>query len=1051
MRRENNDSRPPLERLMAMGATDLSARAQAGQLARAYGRESEIEQVCKSLIAKKSVLLLGEAEVGKTAILHEIIARMLNHTAPEPLRDHRVVSVSTGAILAGTEYLGDWQTRLTDLLDAVKHGEQLFLYIEDIWGLRDAGRASDKADGFATLIRPYLERQDIVIIGETTPENYASGPHRQRGLAEEHSLMKNFTIIRVEETGLEATKSILQSVARQLQRQHKLHIEMSAIERGLELTRRYLPYQAFPGKAVRLLTETAARYAPGEPERPKTGTALITSDTITTSFSRITGLPEKIISDRVALSQDEIRGYFAERVVGQDEAVATVVNLVTLVKAELHDPTRPLGVLFFVGPTGVGKTEMAKTLAEYLFGSKEKLIRFDMSEFKTYNSQTELIEQLTEKQRRQSFSVLLLDEIEKAGPFIFDLFLSVFDDARISDASGRAVDLRNTIIVMTSNLGSELFLEERNARGMGFVELAADPTNAARARRETLLRVVEENFRPEFINRLDKIVIFQPLGTDEMRRITRRELDTALKREGVLRRNILLDFSPEVVDHLVEVGFSATYGARPLQRAIKDHVLLALARQIAAQPAAGEQLLQLCLKDGQVAAEIIPSGPLTQAQRPDAEPAAPRERLPVREAASGRERAMDLRQMAAALAALAERVETHLASGRYQALCANAQRLLAEINGPDFWGDQARSKLVTTTYHHLTRITERFSELRQRIEDLGELAGLIRAHHDAAGLRECAARFEALDRDLALAEVELLAGDADQAPVDVAFLSLTPLTAPRAHDAGEWARHLAAMYTGWASQQGYECESIAAADEPGALLLVRGPNIQALLRGEDGIHTRQSAPATPDGLDPARGLAGARPALDTCFVRVEVLPVPSTEAQALPFQREDVVVAVEPSAPGRRVKARDKAQDATGDQAGARQTATATDRVSGTAVRVTAREAGEVALALLAARAARPSQGAALTASDVVARVYCLARSQYVRDPRTNHRERRARQVLEGRIGPFLVAYLSARRPSTPPAPATPATAADGTERSEADRVAAKMLASVFGEQFGKA
>ena len=1042
MRRENNDGRPPLERLVAMGATDLTARAQAGLLSHAYGRDDEIEQVCKSLIAKKSVLLLGEAEVGKTAILHEIIARMLNHKAPEPLRDRRVVSISTGAILAGTEYLGDWQTRLTDLLDAIKQDEGIFLYIEDIWGLRDAGRASDKADGFATLIRPYLERQDIVMIGESTPENYASGPHRLRGLADEKSLMKNFNIIRVEETNLEDTKGILLAVARQLQRQHKLRIEASAIERGLELTRRYLPYQAFPGKAIRLLDETTARYAPGEPDRPKTGEVLLTADTITTGFSRITGLPEKIISDRVALTQDEIRGYFEERVVGQDEAVTTVVNLVTLVKAELHDPNRPLGVLFFVGPTGVGKTEMAKTLAEYLFGSKEKLIRFDMSEFKTYSSLPELVEQLTEQQRRQSFSVLLLDEIEKAGPFIFDLFLPVFDDARLADATGRSVDLHNTIIVMTSNLGSELFLEERTNRGMGFVEAAADPDKAARARRDTLLRVVEESFRPEFINRLDKIVIFQPLGVEEMRKITRRELGKALLREGVMRRNILLDFTDEVVDFLVTTGFSATYGARPLQRAIKDNVLMSLARKIAAQPAAGEQLLELCVRAGQVEAEIIPSGPLTEAQRPEPEPVEPRERLAVREAASGRARTMDLRQLEEAIAGLRERVEAHIASERYQTLRTTAQQLLAEVNQPSFWDDQQRSRQTLSTIYHLEQITDRFTNLQHRIEGLAEVATMIRIHHDVPSLRDLAARYEALDRDVALAELELVAGDGGQAPLDAAFVCVTPLSAPRTHDASEWAGQLGAMYAAWAQRQGYEVETVSETGAAQAVLLVRGANIHAMLRGEDGLHKMQREPA---GLDPARGIPGARRATQIQLARVEVLPVPSTTPETLPFRREDVQVTCSPATLDRATSGHAPSGHA-GARAAAdgRQVAVAVDRISGAQVRVAARNAEWVALALLAARAVRPSQGVAVTGGDEVARIYYLARSQYVRDPRTNHRERRPREVLDGRIGPFLYAYLSRQRASVP------ALAGGSDGANGEDRIAAALLASVFGESFGQ-
>src|SRR5690242_12053349 len=530
-----------LERVVGMGASDLTQRAQAGQLARAYAREAEVAKVFESLAARRSVLLLGPADVGKTAILHEAVARIARKQAPAALAGKRVVAISTGAVMVGTKYLGEWQTRLGELLEAIKQAKDIILGFEDIWALRDAGRASDKADGFSNFLRPYLERGEIVVIGECTPETFAGSEHGARALADDPSLMKHFTVVRVEEPDREVTKGILVAVARDLQRAHHVRVEPAAIERALELTRRFLPYAAFPGKAKRLLDEAAQLHAAGgEGEKGEGsdrkalapgGEPPVDADTVTTAFSRMTGLPEKIISDAIPISQEEIRAYFDERVVGQEEAVAAVVDVVTLVKAELNDPGRPLGVLFFVGPTGVGKTELAKTLAEYLFGGKEKLIRLDMSEFTTMFSSTDLLRQITEKQRRQHFSVLLLDEFEKANSYVFDLFLQAFDDARISDSSGRTVDLRNTIIVMTSNIGTEL----SEARGIGFLEASGGQAQDQERARQ-VAHAVEEYFRPEFINRLDKIVVFQPLGRAEMRRIARRELGRALMREGVIDR-----------------------------------------------------------------------------------------------------------------------------------------------------------------------------------------------------------------------------------------------------------------------------------------------------------------------------------------------------------------------------------------------------------------------------------------------------------------------------------------------------------------------------------
>jgi ATP-dependent Clp protease ATP-binding subunit ClpC len=995
MRTERNDRRPPLERLVAMGAIDLTARAQAGQLARAFGREAELARIARSLLDKQSVLLLGEAEVGKTAIVHELVNRTVWRQGPDSLHGKRVLAISTGTILAGTEYLGDWQTKLTDVLEAVKQAAgDILLYVEDIWGIRDAGRATDKADGFATLIRPYLERRDVTLIGETTPENYASGPHRQRGLADEPSLLKCFTIVRVEATDAPATRGILQSVARQLQRVHKVRIEAAAIERSLELTRRYLPYQALPGKAVRLLDETAKALADeererGEPQKPGDG-AVVTADRVVAGFSRITGLPEKIISDRIPLTQEEIRAYFEERIIGQEEAIAAVVNVVTLVKAELHDPNHPLGVLFFVGPTGVGKTEMAKTLAEYLFGSKEKLLRFDMSEYKTFSSLDDLLAQLTEKQRRQSFSVLLLDEIEKAGPFVFDLFLAAFDDARLTDGSGRSVDLHNTIIIMTSNLGSEM-ATSRPAGGMGFIDRRDEEEDPARRRSEALIEVVRSHFRPEFVNRLDKIVAFQPLGVDAMRRIARRELGRALLREGVLRRNILLDFREEVLDVLLAAGFSPTYGARPLQRAIKEEVLLPLARKIAAQPAAGEQLLELCVRDGRIRAEAIPLGPAGEAQRPEAEREQPRGRPAVSGAKSGRERSMDLRRLEVEIEQLRQQVEAHIASDRFVTLRAAAHRLLENMGQPTFWDDQGRSRQTLSTIYRLEQVTDRFADLRTRTEGLAEIANMMRVHGDAAGLRELGETLAALERDLTLAELELMAGDGDVLPVDAAFVCITPLVMPRAHEANDWAEALLAMYASWARRKGYEAETIS--KEGGSLtLVVRGPSVHRVLAGEGGVHKLQRDADTGAG---GRTREGRPAAPRIQLARVEVLPAARPGGDAAGLAGDEVTLAVVEETGDR--DARD----------GARQVVEATDRLSGLSVRVQAQDAEQLALALLAARREQRSRGSGMTADDALARVYYLARSQHVRDPRTGHRDGRPRDVLAGAIDPFLVAYLS--------------------------------------------
>ncbi|HLJ81330.1 MAG TPA: AAA family ATPase, partial [Ktedonobacterales bacterium] len=833
-----------------------------------------------------------------------------------------------------------------------------------------------KADGFSNVIRPYLERKDLVLLGETTQESYTAAGYGARALADDTSLLKLFTVIPVEEPAREATKSILRAVARDLERSRKVNFDAAAIDRALELTRRFLPYQAFPGKATRLLEEAAkgladdASNASARPTRDRR----VTVETISAGFSRLTGLPEKIISDTIPLTQDEIVAYFNEHIVGQEEAVAAVADVVTLVKAELNDPGRPLGVLFFVGPTGVGKTELAKTLAEYLFGSKEKLIRFDMSEYKTYASLPDLLNNLTERQRRQSFSVLLLDEIEKAGPFVFDLFLQAFDDARLTDASGRSVDLRNTIIILTSNIGTDL----SETRGIGFFENRDRQVE----RRQQVVKAVETYFRPEFINRLDKILVFQPLGREQMRHIARRELNRALLREGVLRRNILLDFREEVLDVLLTHGFSPTYGARPLQRAIKDYVLLPLARRIAAQPAAGEQLLELFARDGMIDAAIIP---VTAAAIPEevAEtvPTHGGERVSIADAETGRERRMDLRQLAGEVVALRERIEAQIAGERYEALQTRSRALLEETAGATFWEDPQRSRYVLATIYHGERVTDRFVNLRNRAERLEETAKMIRRHGDAVDVARLASNYELLSRDVTLAELELLAYDTGGVATDTVFLRITPFSAPRAREAGEWPETLHAMYTGWATRKGYEVATVSAPGQQPFVLRLHGPNLGTILSGEEGLHKLQRDAEEPAG----RGRANAVVRL----ARVEILPVrDSTSLRAA----ADIIPVV---AHGAERDGKDSAAH----------TAEFTDPATRETVQVRAEDAERIARELLVALLGRAAAGTAT--AEEIARVYHLGRTQYVRDPRTGLRLNRPREVLAGALDSFLVAYLN--------------------------------------------
>jgi ATP-dependent Clp protease ATP-binding subunit ClpA len=955
--------------LKAIGATDLTEQAERGRLPRAHGRDREVEQVIAALRERQHVLLLGPSGVGKTAVRNEVINRIVRGQAHEELRGWRFVELSTTAIEAGSMNAGQWAARLSMVVQILTSARRIGLYLSNIWHLRDAGRYSGQTESFATYLRPHLEQRAFPLLGESTPENFAGasthGGWYAFALASDPALVGLFALVRIEEPDAEATRAILRAAASDLERAHGVEIDRPALERALELTRRFQPYQAFPGKAVQLLAEVARARRPAGAALAAGTAVRLGVEAVMAGFGRVSGLPEKVFSDAVPLPQDEIRRYFAERVVGQDEAVEAVVDLVTLVKAELTDPGRPLGVLLFVGPTGTGKTFLAKTLAEYLFGSPERMIRFDMSEYKTPESLPQLARLLVEKVRQQSFSVLLLDEIEKAAWPIFDLFLQAFDDGRVTDPHGRTADLRNTIVVMTSNLGSELGAP----RSLGF--FAADRARTP-DRQAELLKVVEEYFRPEFINRLDKIVAFRRLGPDEVRRIARRELGRALMREGVIRRNILLDFRDEVLDVLVAAGFSERYGARPLQRAIKERVLLPLARRIAAEPAAGDELLELCARDGEIAFEPIPLGP---SEPPDG--GAPHPLLALEDEAETDERprrAMDLAELAGATVALRERVAAQTDGPRFRALQAEAERLLAEVGRPSFWDDPERARATLAAVYQHERLTDLFADLRRRADELAEIPALLRRHRDQAGVPRLERRYRELLKQVEMAELELLAGETGR-PTTGALVALSPIALPRSSGAAGWARTLEGMYAAWARARGLEAESIAEADGGERLLLVRGPGVAAILRGEDGVHRRQTGPP------------GERTRVE--LVRVEIVPLlaspprPAPEAVA---EGELQIVAIAPSRIGR--EAEDVVEVATTD---------------GRTLRVRGRGAEEAALALLAERArpARPED----EASDLV-RVYHIGRSHYVRDPRTGERSNRPRDVLAGAIDAFLLAYL---------------------------------------------
>ncbi len=572
---------------------------------------------------------------------------------------------------------------------------------------------------------------------------------------------------------------------------------------------------------------------------------------------------------------------------------------------------------------------------------------------------------------------------------------------------------------MTSNLGN-IEVEELTPRNkaIGFLPVATEEAKDAKetkdgeranaaVRAKAMRSAVEEFFRPEFINRLDRIVVFQPLGRDELRRIARRELGKALLREGIVRRNILIEPRDEVFDALLAQGYSPQYGARPMQRVIGELVLLPLARAIAEQPAMGEQLLELVVRDGRIETEVIP----LEASEPEPVAEEPHERVSVLDAQTGRARSLDARGLEQAIEEQRQRVEQHLAGERYEQLSARQQTLIDEMNRPSFWDDQERSRRVLSEIYHIDTMRKRLTDLRNRAEGLAEAARMIRLHSDTQGRARLVESYERLAQDVALAEMELIASGGAAAGIETLFLRILPRphkTAEAPEEAHTWARELEGMYLGWARRKGYDAEALAeAAESVERLLLLRGPNLSRMLAGEAGVHRME---ADSEGEPPA-GRARRKPGPPIFLAHVELFPA-RDDADA-PETVEGVQVRVlstedQDGRGERREGERRGAGRADGRRDGRpRSVAEASDAKSGLVVRVRAAEAERVAQLLLLARLGRP---VAEPASEEVVRVYRVGKTQYVHDKRTGERDGQPKRVLGGGIDRFLLAYLVAQQ-----------------------------------------
>ena len=552
-------------RVLDQYSRDLTLLAASGSFDPVIGRDEEIRRSVQILSrrSKNNPVLIGEPGVGKTAVAEGIAAYIAGSDAPESMAGKRLVALDLPALLAGTKYRGDFEERVKAVLKDVKKAGDVILFIDEMHTMIGAGSAEGAIDA-ANILKPALGRGEVQIIGATTPEEY------RRHIEKDAALERRFQPVKIAEPSRSDSLKMLGAVRQSLEKHHGVKISDAALTAAVDLSARYINDRFLPDKAIDLADEAAAHIR-------VSGGGLVTAEDIAGIVSMWTGIPVANLSADETKRLCNMESILHRRVIGQNEAVTAVSRAIRRGRVGLSDPDRPIGSFLFLGPTGVGKTELCRALAEAVFGESDAMIRLDMSEYMEKHAVSKLIGsppgyvgyedggQLTERVRRKPWSVVLFDEIEKAHEDVWGILLQIMDDGRLTDSAGRVVSFRNTIIVMTSNVGAKSISEGRPR--MGFTPDGGDEAQLMRARINEELR---RTFKPEFLNRIDETIVFRRLSRAEIRSIAERMLLTVAERFKAL--GMTLSVPDQVVDFLAERGYDEKYGARPLRRAIRSMI-----------------------------------------------------------------------------------------------------------------------------------------------------------------------------------------------------------------------------------------------------------------------------------------------------------------------------------------------------------------------------------------------------------------------------------------------------------------------------------------------
>ena len=639
-------------------SVNLNKRAREGAIDPVIGRDKEIKRVIQILSrrTKNNPVLVGEPGVGKTAVAQGIAAAIVNHEVPDTLAKKRVMALDMGSLIAGTKYRGEFEDRMKKILKEIQQDGSVILFVDEMHTLIGAGGAEGAIDA-SNILKPSLARGDIQMIGATTFDEY------QKYIEKDQALARRFQQVKIGEPSKEETVDILKGLRPKYEKFHNVKIEDEAINDAVEFSTRYIANRFLPDKAIDLIDEASAAVkiqaiGKSDPRLTKLDTqindvihqkeqaaenqnfvqaaklrdeenkltqdrdkliekvenknskkSIVDSDKIAQIVSEWTGVPVTRMKKSETKRLAHLESILHERVIGQDEAISAVSRAIRRSRSGIKDENRPIGSFLFLGPTGVGKTELAKALAAAVFGSERNIIRVDMSEYMDQIATSKLIGsapgyvgyeeggQLSEHVRRNPYSVILLDEVEKAHPDVFNLLLQVLDEGFLTDSKGRKVDFRNTIIIMTSNLGSRSLQEDKT---VGF---AADNADKNKLQQEKVTAAVKQFFRPEFLNRIDETVVFDSLTKKQLREIV--SLMTGHLVDRLAKKDVTLKISPAALDVLAKDGFDPEMGARPLRRAIQHELEDVIAEDLISEKIKTDQIVKVGAHQGKLKFTIL--------------------------------------------------------------------------------------------------------------------------------------------------------------------------------------------------------------------------------------------------------------------------------------------------------------------------------------------------------------------------------------------------------------------------------------------------------------